>query len=110
MESDARKAAFLDAAAAAAGLAVTIHCARIEALPPQGADVVSARALAPLGELLAHAQKHSRAGGIGLFPKGAAVHKEIADARARWRFDHRIHQSRTDPNAAIVETGAVARA
>jgi 16S rRNA (guanine527-N7)-methyltransferase len=110
VESDARKAAFLDAAAVAAGLKVMVHRDRIEHLPAQSADVVSARALAPLDVLLAHAKKHLGTGGIGLFPKGRTVHKEITDAAARWRFDHRIHPSRTDPDAAIVEIGAIARA
>jgi 16S rRNA (guanine527-N7)-methyltransferase len=109
VESDQRKAAFLEAAARAAGLAVTVLTARAAALPPQRADVVSARALAPLAELLALAEKHRKPSGICLFPKGEAVHKEVADARARWHFDLRIHPSRTDSRAAIVEIGAMRR-
>ena len=73
------------------------------------ADVVSARALAPLATLLAMSEKHRRPEGIGLFPKGASVHKEIADAGVHWRFDHVIHPSLTDPRAAIVEIGATRR-
>jgi hypothetical protein len=44
-----------------------------------------------------------------LFPKGEAVHKEVADARGRWHFDLRMHPSRTDFRAAIVEIGAMRR-
>ena len=55
------------------------------------------------------AEKHRRPGGIGLFPKGASVHKEIAEAAVRWHFDHAIHPSLTDPRAAIVEIGATRR-
>ena len=55
-------------------------------LPPQRADVVSARALAPLTGLLAALEKHRRPGGVGLFPKGEAVHKEIAEASAALAF------------------------
>jgi 16S rRNA (guanine527-N7)-methyltransferase len=109
VESDQRKAAFLEAAARATGLTVTVLPARAEALAPQRADVVSARALAPLADLLALAEKHRRPEGICLFPKGATVHKEIADARARWHFDLRMHPSRTDSRAAIVEIGAMRR-
>ena len=58
--------------------------------------MVSARALAPLGDLLGMAEKHRRPAGICLFPKGETVHKEIADASAHWRFDHKIHPSLTD--------------
>ena len=83
---------------------------RIEDLPPQEADVVSARALAPLGTLLGMVEKHRRPGGIGLFPKGETVHKEIADASALWRFDHNIYPSLTDARAAVVEIGAIERA
>jgi 16S rRNA (guanine527-N7)-methyltransferase len=109
VESDQRKAAFLREAARAAGLSVEVLDARIESLPPQGADVVSARALAPLAGLLPMLEKHRRPGGIGLFPKGGAVHKEIADASGHWRFDHKIYASLIEQKAAIVEIGAIDR-
>jgi 16S rRNA (guanine527-N7)-methyltransferase len=94
VESDARKAAFLAEASRAMALAPTILDRRIETL-------------APLDRLLTHAQKHLAPHGIGLFPKGATVHKELAAAAAKWRFDRRIHLSVTEPGAAIVEVGAV---
>jgi 16S rRNA (guanine527-N7)-methyltransferase len=109
VESDHRKAAFLDTVIRTAGLAATVHAERVESLPAIGADVVSARALAPLEALIAMTEKHRRPGGIGLFPKGASVHKEIAEAAVRWHFDHAIHPSLTDPRTAIVEIGATRR-
>jgi len=109
VESDQRKAAFLREAARAAGLGVEVLDARVESLPPQGADVVSARALAPLAALLPMLEKHRRPGGIGLFPKGGTVHKEIADASTHWRFDHKIYASLIEQKAAIVEIGAIDR-
>lgn len=109
VESDHRKAAFLAEAARALGVDVQTRPERIEALSPLEADVLSARALAPLDRLLGFAQKHRAPEGIALFPKGAAVHKEIETASRRWRFEHRIHGSVTDPDAAIVEVGAVSR-
>lgn len=109
VESDQRKAAFLREVIRTAGLPATVLDRRVEALPPQAADVVSARALAPLADLLAMVEKHRRPGGIGLFPKGETVHKEIADARAHWRFDHNIHASLTEQKAAVVEIGAIDR-
>lgn len=109
VESDTRKVAFLRTVAAATGASPTILESRIEELAPLGAAVLSARALAPLGALLAHAEKHRAPGGICLFPKGEAVHKEISEAKRDWRFDPVIHPSRTDPQAAIVEIGALAR-
>ena len=47
VESDARKCAFLREAARLTGTTVTIHNKRIEQVAPLGADVVTARALAP---------------------------------------------------------------
>ena len=109
VESDQRKAAFLSTVVRKTGLRAEIRPERIERLPPMAADIVSARALAPLPALLDMLEMHRAPGGIGLFPKGASVHKEIAEAAARWRFDHVIHASLTDPQAAIVEIGAAER-
>ena len=110
VESDLRKAAFLRAVIHAAALPATVLDTRIESLPSQAADVLSARALAPLDALLGHAEKHRRVAGIGLFPKGETVHNEVAEARRNWRFDPVIHPSLTDSRAAIVEIGALHRA
>lgn len=107
VESDARKAAFLHEGARVMGLSPTVISERIEAIEPLEADVVSARALAPLVALLGFTVKHRRTSGIGLFPKGEAVHKEIAAAAHHWRFEHRVHASVTDSRAAIVEVGAI---
>ena len=109
VESDMRKAAFLRTAARAAGLPVDVIAERAEHLPPQGADVVSARAMMRLDGLLALTEKHCRPGGIGLFPKGATVHKELAEALRHRRFDHVVHSSLTHPQAAIVQIGAINR-
>jgi 16S rRNA (guanine527-N7)-methyltransferase len=110
VESDQRKAAFLSTVAREAGLPVQVFAERWDRLPAQGADVVSARALAPLSELLSAAEIHRRPGGLGLFPKGETVHKEIAEASVRWRFDHKLVPSLTNPRAAILEIGAIERA
>jgi 16S rRNA (guanine527-N7)-methyltransferase len=107
VESDARKCAFLAEASRAMGIAPTILAERIEAVAPLQADVLSARALAPLVTLLGYVILHRRDGGIALFPKGESVHKEIEAAARRWRFEHRIHPSVTGSLGAIVEIGVV---
>lgn len=109
VESDTRKAAFLMTAAREMDLTVEVLPARYEVLPGQNADVVSARALAPLSTLLPALEKHRKAGGIGLFPKGETVHKEVADAALTWRFAYKLHPSKTDSRAAILEIGATGR-
>lgn len=109
VESDQRKAAFLREVARAAGLRAIVLDQRIENLPAQEADIVSARALAPLSELLPMLEKHRASGGIGLFPKGGTVHKELSDANEHWRFEHNIYASLIEQKAAIVEIGAIDR-
>ena len=109
VESDTRKCAFLATVVRECGLSAEVHAERIESVVLPPADVVSARALASLPELLALAENLRRPEGIFLFPKGETVHNEIADASRSWRLDCRVHPSRTDKNAAIVEIGAFAR-
>ncbi len=109
VESDHRKAAFLRTVALETGLLVDIKIARVEELLPQSADVLSARALAPLPQLLDWTFQHRKPDGVALFPKGRTVHKEVEAARSTWKFNHVEHQSRTDPQARILEIGALNR-
>ncbi len=109
VESDHRKAAFLRTVALETGLSVGIKTARVEELSPQSADILSARALAPLPQLLEWTNRHRKPDGVALFPKGRTVHKEVEAARAAWNFNHVAHQSRTDPQARILEIGALNR-
>ena len=102
VESDLRKATFLRQAAQALSLSVTVHSVRIESLAPQSADILSARALAPLSDLLAHAERHLRKGGIAVFPKGARFVAELDDARKFWAFDVDAQPSLSDSGAAIL--------
>ncbi len=110
VESDVRKTAFLQTVARECGLSLGLVSDRIEALPSLNADILSARALAPLEKLLDYAEKHVRSDGICLFPKGETVHKEIAEAQRLWKFDYHLHPSRTESRAAIVEIGVFGRA
>ena len=72
IESDQKKCAFLLEAARAAGADVAIHAQRIEEIAGLEADVITARALAPLEKLLAYARPLLRPGGCALFLRGAA--------------------------------------
>ena len=92
VESDKRKAAFLRTVSRETGTRVTIHVERIETFVPAHAspvDAVSARALAPLGKLVAYTEKFLLAGAIGVFPKGQQVDAELTalDRDRRFRFD-----------------------
>lgn len=102
VESDRRKAAFLNEAAARLALSqVQVHATRIEdaRLPPLA--VLTARALAPLNTLLAHADRLLAPGGIALFPKGRTATTELAEAQPAWSFTLERFASRTDTEATI---------
>lgn len=108
VESDRRKAAFLVEAARALDLPnVTVHAMRIEAMPPAGARVITARALAPLPILLAHASRHLTPGGVALFPKGRTAADELTVAAADWTMQVERFPSRTDPAATILRLGDI---
>jgi 16S rRNA (guanine527-N7)-methyltransferase len=109
IESDARKAAFLTTAAHAMGVGVDVRHERVEHYTGPRAEVISARAFAPLPRLLFYAEKLRVCRGICLFPKGVSVHKEIAVANRTWRFTARMHTSITDLNAIVLEIGAFER-
>lgn len=107
VESNGKKAAFLREAARAMGLAVTVHAARAEAaLSDIVADVVSARALAPLSALLGLAAPLLKTGAVGLFPKGREAVAELTEAEKNWKFRASLSPSLTDAEARIVRIDA----
>jgi len=105
VESNARKCAFLRHVARLSRAPAKVHEARIEDVIGsfQGrAEVVSARALAPLSTLLAWTEPLLKTGAIGLFPKGRDVSAELTPAAKSWRFDLEMVPSRTDSEARIL--------
>lgn len=110
VESDKRKATFLRQAAQDLHLDVDVRSERAEAIEPANADVLSARALAPLADLLPHAANHMKPDSVALFPKGARFAEEIADARKAWAFEVAAHTSLSDSEAAILEIRNIHRA
>ena len=110
VEADQRKAAFLRTVSRETCVPFEVRAARAEAIAPLAADVVSARALAPLPRLLDLAVPHMAGHGVGLFPKGERSVEEVAAARKLWRFDLQRITSITDPKATILRLENVARA
>lgn len=102
VEADIRKAVFLRQVVQTLGLSCTVRSERIESLAQLEADVVSARALKALPDLLGYAEKHLRPGGVAIFPKGARFRDELSQARETWDFDVDIEPSLADPEAAIL--------
>ncbi|MFA5122846.1 16S rRNA (guanine(527)-N(7))-methyltransferase RsmG [Zavarzinia sp.] len=103
VESDQRKCAFLREAARITQTAVTIHALRIETLAPLEADVITARALAPLEKLLDWAAPHRTAHTIHLIPKGKEAEAELTQASRRFTLEVERHRSLTDPAATIFQ-------
>ena len=112
IESDARKAAFLGEAGRRMGLAKQprIVIKRIEAAPPAQADVVTARALAPLRQLLGWADRHRSPDAICLFHKGKGWQGELAEALKDWDVSSQPVASVTDRDAVILRIGAYSAA
>ena len=103
VESNARKAAFLGEAVRTLRLPAVVHCARIEDfVPTDSAEVVVARALAPLPRLLAYAAPALQKGAKALFPKGQDVGAELTEAAKSWNITAELVPSLTDPKARIV--------
>ncbi|WP_457093345.1 16S rRNA (guanine(527)-N(7))-methyltransferase RsmG [Microvirga sp. P5_D2] len=110
VESNSRKCAFLREIARLTGVQATVHPARLETVIPGfvgKADVVSARALAALTQLLEWTEPMLKAGTIGLFPKGRDVEIELTEARKRWTFEADILPSRTDSEARILRITSI---
>ena len=110
VESDQRKAVFLRTVSRTLSLDLAVVAARAEALDPLGADVITARALAPLTALLPLVHRHlAQPGGVALLPKGRRAQLEIDEARRDWVFALARHPSMTNPEASILSVGEIAR-
>ena len=105
IESNGKKAAFLREAVRLTGAAAIVHHARIEQVLPtidERVDVITARALAPLADLLALSDPLLKTGAQALFPKGQDVEAELTEAAKYWNIEATLVPSRTDPRGRIV--------
>jgi len=108
-ESDQRKSAFLREVIRETGAAAKVHAGRIEESPLFPADVVTARALAPLEKLMAYAAPFLRAGteahsvpAIALFHKGRSAEEELTAARQKWNMTADSFPSESDSAGKIL--------
>jgi 16S rRNA (guanine527-N7)-methyltransferase len=106
IDSDARKCVFLREAARLTEAEVFVHNARIESLKSLQAaleaDLVTARACAPLPQLLAYAAPILNAGGRCLFLKGQNMAAELTASKKMWKMRATCLQSRSDPSGTIL--------
>jgi 16S rRNA (guanine527-N7)-methyltransferase len=114
VESNAKKAAFLREAQRVTGAPAIVHATRIEDFAQtfqDRAEVVTARALAPLKSLLDQCfPLLGKSGVVGLFPKGQNAELELGEARKSWNIKVNLVPSRTDPTGRIVVIRELVRA
>ncbi len=103
VESDARKCAFLQTAAAQLKLGVHVITDRIEQVDPLTADILTSRALAPGPLLMSFAYRHLTEGGKALLLKGANAQTEVDESLASWSFDLQKRSSKTNADAVVLE-------
>lgn len=113
VESNGKKAAFLREAVRLTGVAAHVHNKRAQDLAAEiaamGPDVVLARALAPLENLLGLAEPYLAAGAIGLFHKGQDVDTELTAATKYWNINARKHMIGADSVSCILEIREISR-
>lgn len=102
LESDKRKCEFLRAVRRELGLNLEILANRIETAPPKKATVISARALAPLTDLLKFVERHGTVGTTCVFPKGRSWADEHAVASDTWEYDLDARQVRAESDGRIL--------
>jgi 16S rRNA (guanine527-N7)-methyltransferase len=105
IESNGKKAAFLREAVRVTGAPAIVHQARIAQMGTRlevRVDVVTARALAPLAELLVLSEPWLKRGAQALFLKGQDIGVELTEASKYWTIEAVMTPSRTDPRGRIV--------
>ncbi|MGY8662099.1 16S rRNA (guanine(527)-N(7))-methyltransferase RsmG [Bradyrhizobium sp. UFLA05-109] len=111
VERIAKKAAFLREAIRVACAPGVVHLAEIGDNVDRitgPVDCVTARALAPLHQLIGFAEPLVRSGAKALFPKGQDVEAELTEAAKYWTIRPKLHQSRTG-DGWIVELDTIQR-
>jgi 16S rRNA (guanine527-N7)-methyltransferase len=112
VERNAKKAAFLREALRVTGSPGTVHLTdigdsvdRITGL----VDCVTARAVAPLHQLIGFAAPLVRQGAKALFLKGQDVEAELTEATKYWSIKPHLHSSRTGGHGWIVKLDQIER-
>lgn len=111
VERIAKKAAFLREAIRITTSPGVVHLAEIGDNVDRitgPVDCVTARALAPLHQLIGFAEPLMRQGTKALFLKGQDVEAELTEAAKYWNIQPKLHQSRTG-DGWIVELNAAGR-
>ncbi len=103
IESHARKCAFLNEANRITGAGAVIHHCRMEDLTNITADVIVARAVAPLDKLLQYAFPVLKKGGQCFFLKGKNWREELTKTQKNWIMKESRLQSLSDASGMVLK-------
>lgn len=109
VESNRRKCAFLATVARETNTEVTIQPLRVESLTPFAADIVTARSLAPLDQLLAFAEPLVGREGECLFLKGKKADGELTEAAKKWNMRVERFASDSDSSGVVLRLRQISR-
>jgi 16S rRNA (guanine527-N7)-methyltransferase len=112
VERNAKKAAFLREALRVTQSPGVIHLADIGDCVDRitgPVDCVTARAVAPLHQLIGFAEPLVKKGAKVLFLKGQDVEAELTEATKYWNINPHLHSSRTGGHGWIVELDRIER-
>ena len=87
---------------------VTVHHAKVERISGRF-DVITARAVAPLSQLLGISSHLSTKKTVWALPKGRTALTELAEAQRAWQGAFHVEQSVTDPDSYIVVATGVGK-
>ena len=102
IESDSRKCAFMRNVSREINLDVQIITKRIEEVTDIKADVITARALATVSQLLEYSKNILKDNGVCLFLKGNACSDELRIAKESWVFLSSQSQSITHVTGCVL--------
>ena len=109
VESNAKKCSFLRQVLVQTRTEAQIHNCRIEDMPIKIANIITARALAPLSELLNLAHKFIGPETELWLLKGQDVEEELTKTTIYWNMDVELHLSLSDPKGRVLRVRKVQR-
>jgi 16S rRNA (guanine527-N7)-methyltransferase len=115
IESNQKKCAFLRTVALETGSRVVIYNERIESASKRilasnmEIEVVTARALAPMVNLMELAEPLLLRGARAIFHKGREYRSELEECNGLWRYDLVVHDSGIEPGSVLLEVREAVR-
>ncbi len=107
IESDSRKSIFLRDSARTCGVHATVHAKRLEAVTDLSADVITARALAPVDDLFRLSAGFRQSQTKYLLLKGQNADDELTAAQKNWKLQVSKIPSLTDPLGVVLNIDEV---